>query len=151
MTTPARSATIVHVSATEADDGSFSDYIEELFALTGDSNATASRKTGLHHSLVSKWRLGETLPSIPRARQFADGMGVPRLVVMIRAGLLEPEDAQIDPLFIELAELERKARIIDADEQKTLRAHVRILIGGTRERLQELAKKKTKPSRRRAS
>lgn len=141
---------IVHVSA-PAGPESFADYVNRLLVALGESNSSASRKTGVHVSLISKWRLGQTLPSIERARQFADGMGVPRLVVMIKAGLLEPADAQLDPLYLELAELDWIAREISDTERRTLRAHVRLLVDGTRMKLEGMRAAKPGKGRSKAS
>lgn len=129
---------IVHVSASTEGE-SFAEYIDRLLVGLGETNSSAARRTNLHVSLISKWRLGQTLPSIDRARQFADGMGIPRLVVMIKAGLLEPADAQIDPLYLELVELDSLARNVDEGERRTLRAHVRLLVDGTRRKLEGIA------------
>lgn len=127
---------IVHVSAPE-DAGTFAEYVDRLLIGLGETNSSAARKTGVHVSLISKWRLGHTLPTIDRARQFADGIGVPRLVVMIKAGLLEPADAQIDSLYLALAELDSLAAHVDDEQRRVLRAHVRLLVDGTRRNLDE--------------
>jgi transcriptional regulator with XRE-family HTH domain len=137
---------IVHVSASTEGE-SFAEYVDRLLVGLGESNSSAARRTGIHVSLVSKWRLGHTLPSIDRARQFADGMGIPRLVVMIKAGLLEPADAQIDPLYLELAELDSRARNMDEGERRTLRAHVRLLVDGTRRKLDDIRAAQPRTSR----
>lgn len=141
---------IVHVSAPERVE-SFAEYIDRLLIGIGETNSSAARKTGVHVSLISKWRLGQTLPSVDRARQFADGLGVPRLVVMIKAGLLEPADAQIDPLYLGLAELDALARSVDEGERRTLRAHVRLLVDGTRRKLEDLRAAKPGTGRAKAS
>jgi transcriptional regulator with XRE-family HTH domain len=141
---------IVHVSAPE-DAGDFAGYVDRLLTGLGESNSSAARKTGVHVSLISKWRLGHTLPTIDRARQFADGMGVPRLVVMIKAGLLEPADVGLDSLYLDLAELDSMAAHVDESERRTLRAHVRLLVDGTRRRLEELQAARPKRRTRSAS
>lgn len=124
---------IVHVSAAESEN--FAEYVDRTLTLLGESNSSAARKTGVHVSLISKWRLGHTLPSIDRARAFADGLGIPRLVVMVKAGLIEPEDTQIPALYLDLADVDREARDRDPDEHRKLREHVQMLIEITRGRL----------------
>lgn len=141
------SAMIVHVSAAEGDN--FAEYVDRVLTLLDKSNSSAARKTGVHVSLISKWRLGQTLPSIDSARKFADGLGIPRLVVMVKAGILEPEDAQIPALYLELADVDREARAIDQDERRTLREHVQLLVEITRARLDK--KRQQRSEKRQAS
>jgi len=135
---------IVHVSAPKGE--SFAEYVDQLLVALGETNSSAARRTGVHVSLISKWRLGQTLPTIDRARQFADGMGVPRMVVMIKAGLLEPADVQVSSLYLDLIELDALAAQVDAHQSGTLRAHVELLVDGTR---RNLAKTQSAPARKR--
>lgn len=128
---------IVHVSAPE-DAGTFAQYVDRLLLALGETNSSAARRCGLHVSLISKWRLGQTLPTIDRARQFADGMGVPRMTVMVKAGLLEPADIRIDPLYLDLIELDAMVRQADQRQHNTLRAHVELLVDGTRRNLEKV-------------
>jgi len=128
---------IVHVSASRGQQ-SFAEYIDELLTALGETNSSAARQSGVSVSNISNWRRGATVPSIDGARQFADGMKVSRLVVMIKAGLLEHDDVQLDPLYLELAELDGIARAVDEGAHRTLRDHVSLLIEGTRSKLDRL-------------
>lgn len=132
---------IVHVSASR-ETQTFAQYVDELLTALGETNSSAARLTGVHVSNISNWRRGASLPTIERARQFADGMRVPRIVVMIKAGLLEPADIHIDPLYFELAELDTLARKLDEQHHRTLRDHVRLLIDGTGRKLERLREAK---------
>lgn len=128
---------IVHVSA-HRESQSFAEYLDELLTGLGDSNSDAARRTGVSVSNISNWRRGATIPSIDRARQFADGMRISRLTVMMKAGLLEPADLDIDPLYLELAALDTLVRSADESALRKLRNHVGLLIEGTRRELRGL-------------
>jgi len=128
---------IVHVS-TNRETQSFAEYIDDLLTGLGENNSTAAKKSGVSVSNISNWRRGATKPGIDNVRQFADGMGIPRTTVMIKAGLLEPADLDIDPLYLELAALDTLAQSVDQGALRKLRNHIGLLIAGTRRELEAL-------------
>jgi transcriptional regulator with XRE-family HTH domain len=57
------------------------------------SNADLSRLTGLADSLISKWRAGRAVPTIPNLRLVAPALRVAPMELFVRAGHILPEEA----------------------------------------------------------
>lgn len=96
---------IVRVSNSEDDAQSPGAFMRALLASLRETQASASRKAGVHGSLIGRWMRDEAEAGIDNARKLADGLGVPRSVVMLGLGVLEPEDIQLEPVIAELAQV----------------------------------------------
>lgn len=130
------SATVVHVSTDALTDGPFHEYLDSLLTLMQLSNAEVSRRTGIGESALSKWRSGQVKPSIRNLRPLADGLGIPRATLFVRAGLLEPEDVGVDELYLSLADAISR---LTGHRRETFVAHVRLLINGAKAEGDEVA------------
>jgi len=122
-----RSSKVALVSEHLDDDQPFATYLDKLLTLAGLGNTDVERITGVDNRTIQKWRRGVVKPAIPLLRQFADGMDMPRSLLYIRAGVLEPKDLDIDPLYAELAEVVSR---LPKDRRDVARSHVRYLIYG---------------------
>lgn len=121
------STTVVHVSTDALNNKPFHEYLDDLLTLMRLSNADAHRRTGVGESAISKWRAGTVKPSIKNLRPLADGLKISRAAMFVRAGLLEPDDVEMDQLYLRLAEIVDQ---LPPDRQEVMRAHVRLLIRG---------------------
>lgn len=62
------------------------------------SIADLERQTGINNSLISKWRLGRTVPSMENLRLLAPALHVPPMDLFVRAGHVMPEEAGLAAL-----------------------------------------------------
>lgn len=122
-----RSSRVALVSEHIDDDEPFATYLDKLLTLAGLGNTDVERLTGVDNRTIQKWRRGIVKPAIPLLRQFADGMEMPRSLLYIRAGVLEPDDIDLDPLYAELAEITAQ---MPEDRRDVMRSHIRLLIRG---------------------
>lgn len=120
-----RSSRVALVSEQLDDDEPFAKYLDKLLTLARLGNTDVERITGIDNRTIQKWRKGNARPTIPPLRQFADGMKMPRTTVFIRAEILEPEDLDLDELYIRLAE--GIARLPEK-RRREHESHLRILL-----------------------
>jgi transcriptional regulator with XRE-family HTH domain len=95
---------LVHVSNIDPNpEETPGQFVKRLLAALGETKSSAARKTGVHNTLIGKWQNDEIDPGLKNARKFADGLNLPRFVVMIGLKILEPADATLDPAIADLA------------------------------------------------
>jgi transcriptional regulator with XRE-family HTH domain len=111
------------------------------------NNAEVSRLTGVNESLISKYRRGKARPTNETLEKIVsvivplgNRMGQPMDPVefYVKFGLIRRDQLDqdpIDPLYIDLVQLDREAGMVDATDQDKLRNHIRILIQVTRQEL----------------
>jgi transcriptional regulator with XRE-family HTH domain len=112
-------AMIVRVSINEGDEQPQSPgtFVRTLLVALNETQSSASRKSGINRAILGRWMKDEMEPGIKNARKFADALGVPRPVVMLGLGILEPEDIALEPVIAELAEV-YSLMTDDAERQK---------------------------------
>jgi transcriptional regulator with XRE-family HTH domain len=110
---------IVRVSINEGDEQPQSPgtFVRTLLVALNETQSSASRKSGINRAILGRWMKDEMEPGIKNARKFADALGVPRPVVMLGLGILEPEDIALEPVIAELAEV-YSLMTDDAERQK---------------------------------
>jgi transcriptional regulator with XRE-family HTH domain len=115
------------VSADELEPSGFGQYLDGLLKLAKLSNADVDRMTGIHHSIIAKWRTSKTSPSMDRLRPLADALGIPRVIMFIRAGLMEAEDVNISQLALDIDEALART---PEPKRATMEAHLRFVLDG---------------------
>jgi transcriptional regulator with XRE-family HTH domain len=71
----------------------FGAYLTRAMDAARLSIADLERQTGINNSLISKWRLGRTVPSMENLRLLAPALHVPPMDLFVRAGHVMPEEA----------------------------------------------------------
>lgn len=71
----------------------FGSYLTRAMDAARLSIADLERQTGINNSLISKWRLGRTVPSMENLRLLAPALGVPPMDLFVRAGHVKPDEA----------------------------------------------------------
>lgn len=111
------------------------------------NNAEVGRLTDVRDSLISKYRRGLVKPTSENLDKIvsvivplATRMGIPMDPVefYVKFGLIRREQIDQEPmdaLYVDLLQLDREAGQLDPDARRMLRAHVRLLIDGTRQQL----------------
>jgi transcriptional regulator with XRE-family HTH domain len=71
----------------------FGAYLARAMDAARLSIADLERQTGINNSLISKWRLGRTVPSMENLRLLAPALRVPAMDLFVRAGHVRPDEA----------------------------------------------------------
>lgn len=131
-------------------------YLDDALTRLGlRSNAEVHRLTGVSEGLISKYRRGKIRPTnetldkivsviVPLSTRM--GMPMDPVEFFVKFGLIRREQIDqpdIDPLYLELVQLDREAGLVDEFEQQVLRRHIQMLVEGTRRTLAE--KRAAKP------
>lgn len=75
-----------------ADTHDFGAYLTRAMAAAGLSQADLKRLTGISDSIISKWRSGQTTPSVENLRLLAPALGVTPRELIVVAGHMTPEE-----------------------------------------------------------
>lgn len=76
----------------------FGAYLTRAMDAARLSIADLERQTGINNSLISKWRLGRTVPSMENLRLLAPALRVSPMDLFVRAGHVTPEEAGLAAL-----------------------------------------------------
>lgn len=79
-----------------SDAQDFGDYLTQAMAAAGLSQADLKRLTGISDSLISKWRTGQSVPSVENLRLLAPAFGVTTRDLVVRAGHMLPEEVGLE-------------------------------------------------------
>lgn len=63
-----------------------------------DTNKALERASGIDNTSISRWKNGESVPSLEHLRKLVGPLQTPLLQLMVRAGLLSPEEAKVTRL-----------------------------------------------------
>lgn len=75
-----------------ADAQDFGDYLKQAMVAAGLSIADLKRLTGISDSVISKWRNGQTIPSVENLRILAPALGTTTRDLVVVAGHMMPEE-----------------------------------------------------------
>lgn len=75
-----------------ADAQDFGDYLRRAMDAAGLTIADLKRLTGISDSVISKWRNGQTLPSVENLRLVAPALGMTTRDLVVVAGHMAPEE-----------------------------------------------------------
>lgn len=75
-----------------ADAQDFGDYLRRAMDAAGLTIADMKRLTGISDSVISKWRNGQTLPSVENLRLVAPALGMTTRDLVVVAGHMAPEE-----------------------------------------------------------
>jgi transcriptional regulator with XRE-family HTH domain len=138
---------LVHVSNIDPNpEETPGQFVKRLLAALGETKSSAARKSGVHNTLIGKWETDEIAPGLKNARKFADGLKVPRFVVMVGLGLLEPADAALDASIADLAVA--FSLLPEGHERDRVRDQIAFIAAMARDRAQSAA---GEPGRREAT
>ena len=70
-------------------------YLESAMRSAGLSQAELARRSGLAESMVSRWLRGLNQPDVPNLRRVRPVLGVPMLELIVAAGYLSLEEAEL--------------------------------------------------------
>jgi transcriptional regulator with XRE-family HTH domain len=91
-----RRAIARHLSTASGRD--WAAYLESAMRSAGLTQAELARRTGLAESMVSRWLRGLNQPDVPNLRRVGPVLGVPMLELIVAAGYLTLEEAELrDP------------------------------------------------------
>ena len=91
-----RRAIVRHIrSASDASGREWAAYLESAMRSAGLSQAELARRTGLAESMVSRWLRGLNQPDVPNLRRVGPVLGVPMLELIVAAGYLSLEEAEL--------------------------------------------------------
>lgn len=76
-------------------NGTWATYVTALLDARGERAADLAKATGISNSLISRWLSAGTQPDIPSLRRLAATTGIPLLELMIQAGHITRDEAQI--------------------------------------------------------
>lgn len=130
-------AMIVRVSDNEGNEQAQSPgaFVRALLVALHETQTSASKKTRINNAVLGRWIKNEMEPGIKNARRFADGLGVPRPVVMLGLGILEPEDIALEPVIAELAEI--YALVTDAAERQKIHDQIDFITSMAKGRIED--------------
>lgn len=74
------------------DTQDFGDYLKRAMDAAGLSIADLKRLTGISDSVISKWRNGQTIPSVENLRLVAPALGMTTRDLVVVAGHMAPEE-----------------------------------------------------------
>jgi transcriptional regulator with XRE-family HTH domain len=104
---------------------SFSDWVDDTaLAIDGiDKDADMARLFGVLPSTVARWRTAAGPPDRDTLRKISEGLGVPMIVVLQRAGFLTESEASV-------REVEVPRRLTNSELVAEIDARLRLLDGG---------------------
>jgi transcriptional regulator with XRE-family HTH domain len=70
-------------------------YLESALRSSGLTQAELARRSGLAESMVSRWLRGLNQPDVPNLRRVRPVLGVPMLELIVAAGYLSLEEAEL--------------------------------------------------------
>jgi transcriptional regulator with XRE-family HTH domain len=90
---------LLRVSRSGTDDAGWGQWLEAQMQACGfDTNKALERASGVDNTSISRWKSGESVPGIDQLRKLVGPLRTPLLQLMIRAGLLSPEEAKVTRL-----------------------------------------------------
>jgi transcriptional regulator with XRE-family HTH domain len=91
-----RRAIVRHIrTAPDASGREWAAYLESAMRSAGLTQAELARRTGLAESMVSRWLRGLNQPDVPNLRRVGPVLGVPMLELIVAAGYLSLEEAEL--------------------------------------------------------
>jgi len=75
-----------------ADTQDFGAYLTQAMAAAGLTQADLKRLTGISDSLISKWRSGQTTPSVENLRLLEPALGIATRELVVAAGHMRAEE-----------------------------------------------------------
>lgn len=88
-----RRAIVRHLRSTSGRE--WAAYLESAMRSAGLTQAELARRSGLAESMVSRWLRGLNQPDVPNLRRVRPVLGVPMLELIVAAGYLSLEEAEL--------------------------------------------------------
>jgi transcriptional regulator with XRE-family HTH domain len=88
-----RRAIVRHIRTESGRD--WAAYLESALRSSGLTQAELARRSGLAESMVSRWLRGLNQPDVPNLRRVRPVLGVPMLELIVAAGYLSLEEAEL--------------------------------------------------------
>lgn len=77
-------------------DRRWADYLTAAMASAGYTRASdLAKASGVKHPVISRWMDGTSLPDVASLRRLVKPLGVPLLELMVAAGHLSPQEANM--------------------------------------------------------